>query len=332
MGASLPAGGRRDRTARSDVHPVHRFHSWQVWPGSYDNPPADGTFPCPPIDRPRFDRSTPIAGIGSCFLREVKDRLISVGSRFLVEESEKKASRHASAAWERLYNLFSVRQVLEYSLADRVPAPRWWVAPVSGKIQDPYRRIVLYDTEAEAEADFADHRRRACRVLTEARTLVLTLDYVEVFEDRRTGAVVCLPSGPYVNEGGDLGSYRFRVSRYAENLACLERIHGLLRAHNPECHLVLMVSPHGQWVTFRDDADVFSASENSKATLRAVADEFVATHTGVSYFPAYEMALLYRQTLGLPVFATGRENFHVNTDVLDYIMEQFFLWYGLAQR
>ena len=40
----------------------------------------------------------------------------------------------------------------------------------------------------------------------------------EIWEDCRDGSVICLPSGPYVNEGGDMGRYRFRVSRYTETL------------------------------------------------------------------------------------------------------------------
>lgn len=46
---------------------------------------------------------------------------------------------------------------------------------------------------------------------------------------------------------------------------------------------------------------------------------FVARHPEATYFPAYEMAMLQRPSLGLPVFATGRENFHVGQEALDTI-------------
>ena len=93
--------------AHSDVHPVHEFQPWQVWPGSYDNPPADGNFPFARYDGPRIDRSTKIASMGSCFAREIKSVLLREGYAYIAEETDHPASIHASAAWERLYNTFS---------------------------------------------------------------------------------------------------------------------------------------------------------------------------------------------------------------------------------
>jgi len=309
----------------SDVHPLRRFHSWQVWPGSYDNPLAD-RYPLAQIPRPCLDKDTPLAGIGSCFIREMKTRIEAQGFSFLQEEADKPAAKHASAAWERLYNLFSVRQVMEYALSDKTPAPRWWITPQSHRVQDPYRRIVLYEDLAAAEADFAAHRRCARKVLCAARVLILSLDYVEIWEDEQTGAVICLPSGPYVLEGGDMRRYRCRLSGLEENLAALEDIRALLLRANPLCRLILVLSPIQQWATFREDVDIFAASFHAKALLRTAAEIFVTRRPDVSYFPAYEMALLHRPALGLPVFAPGRENFHVGQDALDALMQEFFRW------
>lgn len=319
-------------SAKSDVHPTHRFEDWQVWPGSYDNPTVGETYPFPATPTPRLTRQTRIAGIGSCFLREMKDRLLDAGCVFIAEEQDKKAARHASAGWERLYNLFSVRQVLEYALEGRTPEPRWWITPKTGRIQDPYRRVLLYEDLAAAETEFAGHAACARSVLTSAELLILTLDYVEIWEDRETGAVICLPSGPYFEEGGDLGRYRCRVADVFENVAQLGAIHALMARHNPTCRLLLMLSPVQQWATFRPDTDIFSASLHAKAVLRVAAEDFVAHHPETSYFPAYEMAMLHRQALGLSVFATGRECFHVDRATLDHIAEQFLRRHGLAAQ
>lgn len=314
--------------ARSDVHPVHEFRPWQVWPGSYDNPPARPEYPLPQPPGFRLDRATPLASMGSCFAREIKTVLLERGFNYLQEEADRPAAKHASAAWERLYNTFSMRQVFEYSFADWSPEPRWWLAPLSGKVQDPFRRIILYDSVAQAEEDFARHRACSRAVLSRARVLILTLGLTEIWQDE-AGQVICLPGGPYVSEGGDLGRYRFRVSRYQENLDNLERVHALMSAHNPRCQLVVTVSPVHLWATFRPDADVISASLNSKSTLRAAADEFCARHANAHYFPAYEMATVYLPAvLGRPILAEGRENFHVSRAVVDYIMDQFMGHYG----
>jgi hypothetical protein len=266
--------------------------------------------------------------MGSCFAREIKTVLVREGFSYITEESDHPASKHASAAWERLYNLFSMRQIFEYTFEEWTPALRWWQAPLSGKIQDPFRRIILYDDFEEAEADFRHHRICSRKALERAEVLILTLGLTEIWEDGSDGSVICLPSGPYVNEGGDMSRYTFRVSRHAENLENLERIHAIMAVHNPACKLIVTVSPVHLWATFRNDLDVISASCNSKSTLRAVADEFCARHDNAIYFPAFEIATIYRPLMGQPIFTEGRENFHVNQDTVDLIMKTFFEFYA----
>jgi hypothetical protein len=217
-----------------------------------------------------------------------------------------------------------MRQIFEYTFERWTPDLRWWVAPESGKVQDPYRRIVLYDDLEGAEADFARHRACSRRALEQAEVLIVTLGLTEIWEDVVDGSVICLPAGPYVNEGGDMSRYRFRVSRYNENLANLERCAALLWEHNPNCRIIVTVSPVHLWATFREDVDVISASCNSKATLRAVADEFVSRYERVAYFPAHEIATVFLPMTGHSIFAEGRENFHVNAATVEFIMKHFF--------
>jgi len=317
--------------ARSDVHPVHRFDPWQVWPGSYDNPPADGNFPAPPDKGFAITRATRIASLGSCFAREIKRRLLQRGFSYIEEETHHPASVHASAAWERVYNTFCMRQIFEYSFEDWAPDLRWWQAPGSGRIQDPYRRVILYPNRADAESDFARHREHSRRALQSAELLVITLGLTEVWRDLVDGSVISLPAGPYVNEGGDMRRYEFCVSRCTENLENLERIHALMAKHNAGCRILVTLSPVNLWATFRRDADVISASCNSKSTLRAAADEFAARHDNVFYFPAFEMATIYQPIMKRPYFAEGRENFHVNKQTVKFTMNHFFRWYAPSE-
>jgi len=313
--------------ARSDFHPAHHFESWQVWPGSYDNPHLDESYPRPEDCDLHITKSTRIASMGSCFAREIKNVLLTEGFSYINEEISHPAAVHASAAWERVYNVFCMRQIFEYTFEEWNPDLRWWQAPQSGKIQDPYRRIILYEELDQAQADFQNHKRCSRRALEQAEVLILTLGLTEIWEDTIDGSLICLPSGPYVNEGGDMSRYRFRVSRYAENLANLERIYSLMTEHNPGCKIVVTVSPVHLWATFREDSDVISASCNSKSTLRAVADEFVARYENVYYFPAFEIATIYRPMMGQSIFTEGRENFHVNSDTIKLIMKSFFQFY-----
>jgi hypothetical protein len=314
--------------ARSEMHPIHRFKPWQVWPGSYKNPPLGKHYPFPENPGLEIDRTTPIASMGSCFAREIRKRLIGRGYNYIREEAHHPASVHASAAWERTYNTFTMRQIFEYTFGTFEPQVRWWISPQTATVQDPFRRIILYDSPGEANADFSRHIVHSRTALMKARLIILTLGLTEVWEDRLDNTVICLPSGPYVNEGGDMGRYRFRVTRYPENLENLEAIYNILRHHNPGCKLLITVSPVHLWATFRPDLDVISASCNSKSTLRAVADEFVSNHEDVFYFPAYEMATIHWVMMGKSPFETGKENFHIKAQTVEHIMEQFFVYYA----
>ena len=313
--------------ARSDVHPVHQFEHWQVWPGSFDNPPVDGNFPVPRDTGLKITKTTPLVSMGSCFAREIKRRLLQRDYNYLTEETHHPAAVHGSAAWERVYNTFCMRQIFEYTFEEWQPDLRWWIAPSSRKVQDPYRRVILYDSLDAAEDDFEQHREHSRKALQAAQVLILTLGLTEIWQDREDGSVISLPSGPYVNEGGDMDRYVFRVSRCLENLANLDRIQAIMAQHNPGCKLLVTVSPVNLWATFRTDMDVISASCNSKSTLRAAADEFTASHENVYYFPAFEMATIYQPLSGLTHFADGRENFHVNKATVKFIMRHFFNFY-----
>ena len=314
--------------ANSDVYPDRLFHSWQVWPGSYDNPCDADRYPKPGATGIKISRDIPIASIGSCFSRQIKEVLLADGYHFIVEEKDHSAAKHASAAWERVYNTFSLKQIFTYTFEEWNPDLRWWQGPKTGIIQDPYRRIITYPTREEAKGGFANHRRCSRRAIEKARILIITLEMTEIWEDMVDGAVISLPAGPYVAEGGDMSRYHFRTSRYGENLDNMEYILTTMARYNPECRIILMVSPVHLWTTFREDTDVISAGCHAKSILRAVADECASRYEHVFYFPALEIATTYRMIFQHPVFAEGRENFHISRDNFLNVMKQFYNFYG----
>jgi GSCFA family protein len=314
--------------AFSEMHPVHSFEPWQVWPGSYRNKFIPGHYPLTPNPGLVLDKSTPIASMGSCFAREIRKVLLRKEYNYILEETDHPSSVHASAAWERTYNTFSMRQILEYTFESFNPKTRWWVSPKTGQVQDPYRRIILYETIEQAEKDFLNHIECSKRAIMKAKVLILTLGLSEIWEDNSDGSVICLPSGPYFNEGGGKGEYNFRVSRYQENLDNLETIHKIVKKYNEKCKIIVTISPVHLWATFRDDMDVISANCNSKSTLRAVADEFVTRHRNSFYFPSYEIATSFTMMMNQSCFEKGKENFHINQETVELIMKHFFELYS----
>jgi hypothetical protein len=314
--------------ASSEMHPLHQFKPWQVWPGSYDNKFIPNQYPYDSNTGLVIDPSTPIASMGSCFAREIRKVLIRQGYQYITEETHHPASVHASAAWERVYNTFSLRQIFEYTFESFTPRTRWWITPKTKQVQDPYRRIILYESVGAAEKDFQSHIHCSRKAIMNARVLILTLGLTEIWEDTSDQSVICLPSGPYFDEGGTGEAYHFRVSRYQENLDNLEKIYTILKQHNKDCKLLMTVSPVHLWATFRKDMDVISANCNSKSTLRAVTDEFVCRHEDVFYFPAYEMATSFNMMMNQSCFEYGKENFHINKETIELIMTHFFEFYS----
>lgn len=310
--------------AVSEMHPIHKFHPWQVWPGSYDNKFIPGQYPHKNDSGLFIDKSTPVASMGSCFAREIRKVLIRQEYDYIQEETYHPASVHASAAWERTYNTFSMRQIFEYTFESFKPKTRWWISPETKQVQDPYRRIILYDSIKAAQKDFKSHIECSKRAIMRAKVLILTLGLTEIWKDKSDGSVICLPSGPYVNEGGSLDDYEFCVSRYAENLDNLEKIYKIVKKNNKDCSIIITISPVHLWATFREDMDVITANCNSKSTLRAVADEFVCRHNDVFYFPSYEIATNFTMMMNKTCFEKGKENFHINKETIELIMKHFF--------
>ena len=117
----------------------------------------------------RITKSTPVASMGSCFAREVKNVLVREGFSYINEEG----FPPGCSACQRSVG-----------------------ASLIGKIQDPYRRIVLYDDPDQAETDFRNHKKCSRKALEQAEvSSILTLGLTEIWEDTIDGSVICLPSG-----------------------------------------------------------------------------------------------------------------------------------------
>ena len=221
-------------------------------------------------------RDTPVASIGSCFAREIKDHLVERGFNYL-------QTAHGSAAWDRVYNTFCLRQEFERALGSFTPHERFW--ELDGLILDPYRKQVVWSTKEEAERELETHRQTAREAFTKAQILVITVGLTEIWHSAIDGSVFYQvpPAGVF-----DPQIHAFRNSNVSENLANLEAIHALMQAANPECRIIITVSPVPLRATFQKQNVVISNTV-SKATLVAATNQFVANHDNVHYFPSYEL-------------------------------------------
>lgn len=260
-------------------------------------------------------RDTPVASIGSCFAREIKDYLVTNGFNYL-QTADGPNARHGSAAWDRVYNTFCLRQEFERALAEFTPHERFW--ETEGRIHDPYRKQVVWNTIEEAERELAAHAQAARRAFTKARVLVITVGLTEIWHSRIDQSVFYQvpPASVF-----DPARHGFRNSTFSENLANLEAIHTLLAGANPGCQIIITVSPVPLRATFQKQNVVISNTV-SKAILVAATSAFVANHENVHYFPSYELV-----TTCIPRAFKG-DNRHVTRRAIGRIMrvfEQMFL-------
>jgi hypothetical protein len=242
-------------------------------------------------------RQTPVGSMGSCFATRIAHQLQLWGYNYVIEEDdlppdlplERVADttfRMAPARCGTLFDAPSMRQVVERAFG--VWSPPRLVVRRGGRIVDPFRTInQSFASIAEYDADREAHTQALRRALLKCDVFILTLGLTEAWQFVPTGDYVSVPqlaAAPAL--------FRRRRLSLEENLAELERLLAVYRAHKPDLQVIVSVSPVPLNKTFTTD-HVVVANSLSKAVLRVVAEEFVARHPGVvHYLPSYE-AVLY---------------------------------------
>ena len=190
-----------------------------------------------------------------------------------------------SARYDRVYNTFS-RQEFERAFDTFEPIDTCWRFHELGRerLVDPYRYMLAWDSEEEM-VRLIDHQNAVREEATVAKVVIITVGQAEIWYDKRDGTV--FPVVPPTKFDPEI--HGFRMSTYQENLENLQRTYALLKANNPEAHVVVTVSPVPLRATFRSMNSVVSNSA-SKSMLRAVVDEFVGP-TAMCRTPAYEVVL-----------------------------------------
>ncbi len=257
------------------------------WPKLADLPKAELLVKRVPI----VERTTPIASAGSCFATNIRNALLQLGFNYVrTEENEV-----ASAGWGLIFNTVAFRQLVEFAFGLRErprvvfpvarPPAYHWLPAGTMLFMDPIREGVFFQSVAEYEASYEQHRQACRQAFEQCEIFIFTLGMSEVWEYKIDGSAMAMEPKAVpaflVNP---------RVLTASDNVAELERAFAILRDHNPNLKLVLTVSPVPLHATFRgDDMHVVTANAYSKSALRAAADEFGARHPGrVFYFPAYE--------------------------------------------
>lgn len=280
-------------------------------------PGSTQSFECDPADS--------IFAIGSCFARNVEERLELAGADVLSRHIDVQDLGAGSARVGGMFNKYNPVTILQEL--------RWAAGeepfPEAGFLPTGERRF--YDAHLRKSSGNADKEALKARRLEirdyfaqafNADLVIVTLGLTEAWYDHETGH--------YVNEappGRVMRSDRFgfEVLGHETCLDTLERIHSLLQVHGkPGQKMLITVSPVPLNNTFTEE-DVMVANMTSKTTLRSAAHPFCSTHERVDYFPSFE-AVLHSD----PMIVWEGDRRHVTDFMVGQIIQAFLERYGFV--
>jgi hypothetical protein len=247
-----------------------------------------------------IEPDTKVATAGSCFAQHIARHLQQSGFNYYVVERghpvlpEWVRVEHNYGLFSARYgNIYTARQLLQ--LFQRAydkfhPSEDCWVAD-DGTVLDPFRPTVQprgFNSVAEMKADRRQHLAAVREMFETLDVFVFTLGLTECWTSAEDGAA--FPVCPGV-EGGvfDPEKYVFCNQGVGDVVSDMSEFLDGLRSVNPQCRVVLTVSPVPLVATADPGAHVLSATTYSKSVLRVAAEMLRRRHPFVHYFPSYEI-------------------------------------------
>ncbi len=192
-------------------------------------------------------KSTKFFTIGSCFARNLSRSLLKQGYQ----------SSHLEIA-ENLNSTFSNKYFIDYLdnyLEGNI---------LSGSVfEDRISELMPAGMTANS----------VINTIREANVFILTLGVAAVCFDRNTGEFILPKSNQYTAKSLS-EKFKIRTTTVSENVINIKRVIDFFRKLNPECRIIITVSPVPMLATFEFNSCVV-ADCLSKSTLRFVAEEVV---------------------------------------------------------
>ena len=293
--AFLKSGKRAKKSASSNPYrslPDHQFWSRAVaGPAMADvDPVVNASFKIAPATR--------VATAGSCFAQHIARTLSKSGFNYYVpedgaglDESEKVARNFGvfSARYGNLYTPRQLHQLFDRAYGAFAPVDDVWEDAALGFV-DAFRPQVEPAGFKSPEEVRVARREHLLHVRTMFETLdvfVFTLGLTESWVSTQDGAVY--PVAPGVSGGKmDAQNYSFVNFTAEQTVEDLNAFLAKLRSVNPDCKVILTVSPVPLIATY-EPRHVLVSTTYSKAALRVAAEAVAKSNSAVDYFPSYEI-------------------------------------------
>lgn len=245
-----------------------------------------------------------VATAGSCFAQHIGSRLHANGYQVLDVEppppglTGRQAQIYGfnlySARYGNIYTARHLRQLVEQAVGEREPLILPWA--MGDRFVDGLRPA-LEPSGLKDQDEVAAHRRqhldRVLEMILGMDVLVFTLGLTEAWIDLPTGAA--LPVCPGLIAGAfDSQRHAFHNFSHAEVVGDLRATADLVEQRRRQAgietpvRILLTVSPVPLTAT-ATGSHVLTATQYSKAVLRAAAGEFCSENPRADYFPSYEI-------------------------------------------
>lgn len=279
------------------------------------------TFTCSPDDT--------FFAIGSCFARNVEERLELAGANVLSRKMDVTDLGATSGRILGLFNKytpFSILQELQFAAGERDFPEDAYLSAGTDQFYDAQLRA----NSGNASIEALQARRKEINVAFaqafQSDVLILTLGLIEAWFDTTTGLYLDeMPAPRLIMKEPD--RFEFRILSVDDCRDALREIRALLRRHSKAGQkVVITVSPVALARTFSEQ-DIIIANMTSKSTLRVAAMEFASAHDGIDYYPSYE-AVLH----SAPALAWQDDRLHASDFIVGRIIGTFLKRYGLTRK
>lgn len=276
------------------------------------------TFTCAPGDT--------FFAIGSCFARNVEERLELAGANVLsrhMDVTDIGATGARTLGQFNKYTPLSILQELQFASGERSFPQDAFLPAGADLFYDAQLRV----NSGNASLDALHARRTGINAAFarafQADVVILTLGLIETWFDTKSGLYLNeMPAPRLITKEPD--RFEFRILSVDDCRETLREIHALLKRNSKgDQKLVITVSPVALARTFSEH-DIIIANTTSKSTLRVAAMEFASMNEGVDYFPSYETVLN-----SAPALAWQDDRLHASDFIVGRIINTFLTRYGM---
>jgi hypothetical protein len=273
-----------------------------------------------------FDRGDRIYTIGSCFAREIEQRLSELGMDLPVLKvalalEVDKAGKDIDIL--NKYTIGSMVNEVRWAFEGCAVAPeRLFIELGDGLWHDAHLAPNLKPASLQRVIERRAIVLNAVRELPSCRIVIVTLGLAESWFDAESGLYLNV-APPQAAMSKHPDRFSLHVLDYADILSGLEDLRALVRKHgHPEARMLLTVSPVPFKATFTGE-DALAANCYSKSVQRAACEAFVRAHEDIDYFPSYEAVTLSDRSM-----AFEEDNIHVRRELVGQIMRDVIKAYA----